>query len=220
MAYSGSFLFYWFLLRFLLREAKLGKNENGRNLLRFFMTASRQMAQNVRVHPRKRTVRCRRFRRRRASSARHHPQVPDLRFTSPGLEKTSPGLEKTSPGLVKEASKPRAERMPRGAAGSGIRRHKPSVGQVRAVAKPPRKQRIDTRKVHKVKKLRFCDKKNKPSFDFSNFSFHICPRSFRRMAGGQGDLRHLQNSHLSDTSRLPKRLILTDKQITKPPARS
>ena len=177
------------------------------------MTASRQMAQNVRVHPRKRTARCR---RRRASSARHHPQVPDLRFTSPGLEKTSPGLEKTSPGLVKEASKPRAERMPRGAAGSGIRRHKPSVGQVRPVAKPSRKQRIDTRKVHKVKKLRFCDKKNKPSFDFSNFSFHICPRSFRRMAGGQGDLRHLQNSHLSDTSRLPKRLILTDKQITKP----
>ena len=39
------------------------------------------------------------------------------------------------------------------------------------------------------------------------------------MAGGQGDLRHLQNSHLSDTSRLPKRLILTDKQITKPLAR-
>ena len=44
--------------------------------------------------------------------ARHHPQVPDLRFTSPGLEKTSPGLEKTSPGLVKEASKTLAERMP------------------------------------------------------------------------------------------------------------
>ena len=155
---------------------------------------------------------------------RHHLA---LRIFHSAYRRNKSGLRKNKSRLRKNKSRTceRGIQAPCGtdaltAAGSGIRRHKPSVGQVRPVAKPSRKQRIDTQKVHKVKKLRFCDKKNKPSFDFSNFSFHICPRSFRRMSGGQGDLRHLQNSHLSDTSRLPKRLILTDKQITKPPARS